>query len=626
MLNTGTNVGDTMRAETLPADRPQAPVPEQTADGRSRVSRWWPLSGTRVLQIAFALIGLQLVVRGLVLSRGYFYWDDLILTGRSGSMSLLSPQFLFYDHDGHFMPAAFLVAGIATRLAPYNWLVPALILLVLQALASLALLRLLLLILGRRPAVLVPLVFYLFSPLTLPAFAWWAAGLNALPLQIGLAWVAGDAIRLCRTGSARYAISGFLVFAASLQFFEKAVLVPMAAFVAVALVYRVDGRARPIRAAATRGALLWAPTLLLAVVWSLIYRLTVTIDLARYDRASATEMLWHATSKGLLPTLFGGPWTWDRWPPSPPWADPPVVLIGASGVLAAAVVVATIVWKRRVAWVWIAVGAYVFASIAAMVVTRSGADTTFELGQTLRYLTDSAVIIAIALAVILRAPARTARAGSGRGPAPAVALLSAFVAGSLVSTATFADSWRDDTTRDYLANARSALAAHRDVPLLEQPTSIWVLLPVAHPHNLVSHVLGPLPDRPEFAAATPELRMLDDDGRLVDAEVTWVRTIDPGPEPGCGHRIGTDISELPLDGPLAGWEWTVRLNYLASADGEITASLQQGDPVTVPVRRGPNSVFVRLTGGGGLLEIRAMDPDLTLCVGSGPVGVVVPSR
>jgi len=47
--------------------------------------------------------------------------------------------------------------------------------------------------------------------------------------------------------------------------------------------------------------------------------------------------------------------------------------------------------------------------------------------------------------------------------------------------------------------------------------------------------------------------------------------------------------------------------------------------VTVPVRRGANSVFVRLTGGGGLLTMRAVEQDLTLCVGSGPVGVVVPS-
>ncbi|MFC7448169.1 hypothetical protein [Rhodococcus daqingensis] len=615
-----------MRAEmAVPAD-PAAVEGPAAGNRRRRAPRRWQLSGTRVLQIALALIALQLVVRAVVLSRGYFYWDDLILTGRSGSLSLLSSEFLFYDHDGHFMPAAFLAAGLATRLAPYDWLVPALMLLVLQALASLALLRLLRLILGRRPVILIPLVFYLFSPLTLPAFAWWAAGLNALPLQIGLAWVTGDAIRLCRTGSARHAISGFLVFAVSLQFFEKAVLVPLVAFVAVALIYRVDGRVRPIRTALSRGALFWAPALLLAAVWSLIYRLTVTTDFAPFDGASAIEMVRHATSNGLLPTLFGGPWTWDRWPPSPPWADPPEGLIAASWVLAAALVVASIVWKRRVAWVWIAVGAYVFVSVTAMVVTRSGADTTFELGQTLRYLTDSAVIIAIALALVLRAPVRAGRTAPGRGPtvASAVAAMSAFVAGSLVSTATFADSWQDNTTRDYLANARSALAAHPDVPLLEQPVSIWVLLPVAHPHNLVSRVLGPLPDRPEFAPATPELRMLDDDGRAVDAEVTWVRAIDPGPAQGCGHRIGSDLVELPLDGPLARWEWTVRLNYLSSADGEIVVSLEQGEPVVVPVRNGPNSVFVRLTGGGDLLELRAMGPDLALCVGSGPVGVVVP--
>ena len=130
------------------------------------------------------------------------------------------------------------------------------------------------------------------------------------------------------------------------------------AFAAVALIDRVDGRARPIRDRRRRGALLWAPTLLLAVVWSLIYRLTVAVDFAEYDGASAVEMVRHAISKGLLPTLFGGPWTWDRWPPSPPWADPPGCSSSSSGVLAAAVVVATVVWKRRVVWVWIAVGAY----------------------------------------------------------------------------------------------------------------------------------------------------------------------------------------------------------------------------------------------------------------------------
>ncbi len=42
---------------------------------------------------------------------GYFYWDDLILIGRAGTQGLLSPGYLFDDHDGHVMPGAFLVAG-----------------------------------------------------------------------------------------------------------------------------------------------------------------------------------------------------------------------------------------------------------------------------------------------------------------------------------------------------------------------------------------------------------------------------------------------------------------------------------------------------------------------------------
>ena len=169
------------------------------------------------MHLALALIALQLVVRGLVRVAA-IHRDDLILTGRSGSMSLLSRQILFDDHDGHFMPAAFLVAGIATRSRRTTgwWRADA----------------------ARAPGAVVvaratapadprsppghpdPVGALSLLAADPPAFAWWAAGLNASPLHIGLAWVAGDAIRLCRTGSPRYAISGFLVFAVSLQFFE----------------------------------------------------------------------------------------------------------------------------------------------------------------------------------------------------------------------------------------------------------------------------------------------------------------------------------------------------------------------------------------------------------------------
>ncbi len=155
---------------------------------------------------AAALIVVQLVIRAVLAFRGYFYWDDLILVGRAGTHGLLSPSYLFDDHDGHVMPAAFLVAGAITRLAPLNWIGPAISLVVLQLLASLALLRALYVILGWRPVLLIPLTFALFTPLGVPGFAWWAAALNSLPMLAALAWVCADAIMLVRT--ARPALRG----------------------------------------------------------------------------------------------------------------------------------------------------------------------------------------------------------------------------------------------------------------------------------------------------------------------------------------------------------------------------------------------------------------------------------
>ncbi|MFD4369089.1 hypothetical protein [Rhodococcus sp. NPDC058521] len=583
---------------------------------------------SRVLQSAIALVVLQLVVRGVVAGHSDFYWDDLILAGRGSELPLLSADLLLYDHDGHFMPAAFVVAGIATRIAPYDWALPLVMLVVLQALASLAVLRLLRALLGDRRVLLIPLTFYLFTPLTIPAFTWWAAGLNALPLQIGLAWVTADAIALRRTGRRRFAVSGALVFAVCLLFFEKSVLIPFVAFATVALLSHVSGSPSPLKTAWRRGRALWTTSIAIVAVWALAYATTVSSQFEWAGMGRAWELFSHATSLGLFPTLLGGPWVWERWVPSPPWSSPPVVLVVAGWLTAVAAVAATMRWKRRVGWVWIAAGAYFLASVTAMVITRWGADTTFELAQTLRYFTDTASIVTIAMALVLRAPNRVpllSRVPANRTKIIAVAATVAFAFSSVYSTYTFTRSWEENPTTDYLATARASLAEHDDVPLLEQPTSIWVLLPVAYPNNLVSRVLGPLNDRPEFSDSTPELRMLDDSGQVVDADVTWVRAITQGIAPDCGNLVERrSYTDIPLDGPLTNWEWTVQLNYLASANGAIEIAMENGKAAEVPVTAGPNRVFVRLTGGGDNLRIRTLTPDLSLCVGMGPVGVVIP--
>ena len=577
--------------------------------------------------VAGCLIALHLAIRAGVAFSGDFYWDDLILSGRSGQSPLLSRDFLFYDHDGHFMPAAFALAWMSTTLAPLNWAVPAVTLIAGQALASLAVLRVLRLVLGARPVLLPPLAFYLFSPLTLPSFAWWAAGVNSLPLQFGLAWVAGDAILLCRSGRRRFAVSGTVVAAVSLAFFEKSVLVPLVAFTVVALLYRVDGVPRPLRTTFVRGRALWIPLAVVVGSWVAVYLYFTDPRLTVPTIAEAAGLAHRATSLGLVPTLVGGPWAWERWPPSPPWATPPVVLV----VLGWTVVLAASAWslryRQRTAAIWAAVLVYIALSETSMILMRTGPETANELAQTLRYVADSAVVIAIGWAVIARAPRCTTRRPL---PCPrpilVVVVVAAFVVSSLYSTATFVQRWRDNPTVGYLANARAALAADQDTPILDHPVAIRILAPVAYPHNMASHIFGPLRERPEFGRSTDVLRVFDDSGRLVPAEVTATRTLGQGPVPDCGHRVSGGSAALPLGGPLMDWEWAVQLNYFANVDGAVGVGLDHSaDTVTVPVHAGLNQVFVRLHGAGDALRVRTVTPGLTLCIGNGPVGVVVPT-
>jgi hypothetical protein len=164
-----------------------------------------------------------------------------------------------------------------------------------------------------------------------------------------------------------------------------------------------------------------------------------------------------------------------------------------------------------------------------------------------------------------------------------------------------------------------------DAPLLDQEVDPLVLQRVAFPENLASHMFALLTRRPEFGSATNQLRMLDPHGRLVDAKVTWVRTVTPGPTPQCGYFVQTNTpAQMALDGPLLPADWTAEINYLANTEGSMTMSLSEGPEVKVPVRPGLNRVFVRLPGAGDAITVRANTAAMSLCVASGPIGFVAP--
>ncbi|GAA4400944.1 hypothetical protein GCM10023147_40070 [Tsukamurella soli] len=585
--------------------------------------------------LAAVLIAAQLILRAYVLARGNFYWDDVAFIGRA-SGPLPDARLWWADYDGHLMPGALLTAGLLTALAPLSWPVAAASLLVLQAVASLAMLRALVVLAGRRLLVLVPFAFYLFSPLTVPAFAWWAAGLNALPMQIGLAVAVAETVRFVRTRS-RLAFGLSLAgYVGGLLFFEKALVVPFVAFAAVAVGRAVRARERPVRSTLRRGAPLWGAYAAITALWLVLYAATA-------HPRPGDHTVWftgHALSRSLhsvlAPAALGGPWTWYRVNPGPPIVVPSLVVtvIGALAVCGVLVVTA---WRSpRALWAWGAAAAYFVVSLAPVYWLRSSALSSLLLPLSLRYFPDFAAVLALAGGLVATArvvpPAQRVRRvrpalAAERFAAPlAVAVTVGFVVSGSVSTVRFAHIWHANPTATYLANLRAGARVYAGTTVLDDEVDGRIMSKLAYPDNRLSAVLDRVRPRPDFEEYAPEPILVDPSGRFLPGRVTRVRSVQPGPIAGCGFRVDEyRPTVLSYEGRLNFWDWVVQLNYLASGAGRISITQDGiGQTVTVPVQRGPHTLYVRVAGAGYGLRAQAITPGLIVCVSGGPVGLLVP--
>ncbi|MGC5255214.1 hypothetical protein ACPXCG_02585 [Gordonia sp. DT218] len=619
------------------------------------------LSRGTVSSVAIALILVQLVVRGWLAATGNFYWDDLVLIGRASTLPILSWDYLGHSHDGHFMPAAFLLAGLSTVIAPVNWLVPAISMIVLQAIASFSVWRMIRVIAGPRAglAALAALTFYLFSPMTVPAFAWWAAALNTLPMQAAMAWIVADAVLLTRSRGRRrdarmIVIRSSVVFVIALTFFEKSLFILPVAFVAAVLAARFterpddnavprtetaadSGPDRPDSAlirAFTSARALWASLAVIFVAWAVVFFSVSDATAGQHSATQTLRLVWRSINDAVIPSLVGGPWEWERWVPSPPMGFAPVWMIVLGWVVLAVLVWWAVTRRRGAVAVLVCTAVYVVGAQLPVLWNRSSANTALELAQTMRYLPDAALVITIAISLIAASPA-TARGEAvrhGGSPesrrlAPVIVPLAGALAvvSAVISLVSFSTSWRDDPTGDYLANAKRSLAANRDHPMFDQSLPLEVLLPVAYPNNQISHTFGRVQDRPDFAATTDRLNVLDKAGNMVPGAVTPARTVRPG-RGSCTRPEVAGPRRLVLDGPLLQWRWTVAVSYCADMDGDVDMGLDGGRTVRVPVRAGLHVAYVQLEGRGRHVSVRPVTPGLSLHTGEGRVGEVAEAR
>ena len=224
--------------------------------------------------------------------------------------------------------------------------------------------------------------------------------------------------------------------------------------------------------------------------------------------AMTWDLLSRSVTHGIVPGLVGGPWDWQRWAPASPWATPPMLVMVLGWLALAAVLAVSLVRKQRIGPVWLAAAGYAVACQIPIYLMRSSRFTALELAQTLRYLPDLVVVLALLAAVGFCAPNRQSSRRLDASPAP-------FGGNGLRRSGIRRQQplLDGDVPDDLAGQPRAAVSAERarglaaanaasDAPLLDQEVDPLVLQRVAYPENLASHMFALLRDRPEFASAT----------------------------------------------------------------------------------------------------------------------------
>lgn len=617
-----------------------AAAPDADAGEGGRVGQW--IRSDPVRAVAIALIVLQLAWRPQIAGGGFLAVDDYALESQAAG-SHLTFRFLGSMFNNHLMPGGMLVSWLVTRGAGLEYWPYVILLTAGQAAVSIAFYRLLRRLLPAGWGQLVPLVLFLFSPLTLEATSWWVAGVNLLPMQLAMVLAVGAQVRYVHTGRARHLVTLGLSLVLGLLFFEKSVLIAPLLFVLTACLYSGGG---PVRATLRTLTRYWRAWLVLFVICAGYLALYLTRAQSSVHRPSSpTEPISFVRQllfSTLIPGLFGGPWRWlsaEDGAPITATGEIPRWLALAGFV---ALVVLTVLARRVALRAWLVLLVYTAMVAVLLAATRLGQFYSAAAGLAPRYVGDVLVVAALCLGVALlglRDPAPSlpwsaAPARMAGWPAPvrtregvAVALvvtLGGYLLGAAWSGARFADDWKVKTGRDYLRTVQAELAtAPPGTVFFDQPVPAGVLRGLSWPYNLQSEFFRPLSQRPEFVTEAEDPMVIDDLGRFQHAQVVGV-DIKPSADQGCGYKLdrGRAVA-IPLTGNLIEWAWVVHFGYLSSGDSDALLRLGDGQH-WFQVHRGLHEIFFLMSGVGDTVELTVQNPAVTVCTKAITIGKLAP--
>jgi len=624
---------------------PDQPEPRDAAE-------WLRSNG--VILAAVTLIAIQLWWKGALLARSYFRQDDYQILDRALAHGF-DWNYLMWVEAGHLLPLGLAMAWVLARVSLYNWPLTCAVTLVLLAAACLAMLRMLRTLFGSRPAILIPLALFLFSPLSLAGAAWWSVSLEILPLELAIFMAVDAHVRYLRSGRLRSAVAAAAWLLLGMAAMDKGAVVPLL-LLGLTSAFFVEGRwAAAALRALTRYWRAWVLYGAVLAGYCVIFFIQLPGSSTQPgDPGPAAHVLdLAATMVGttLLPGALGGPWQWSAVGYAQ--ASPPAALQQLSWAVAALVVVVSCACRARAWRAWaILLGWILTADVVPVVIGRLGTQPAAQLGAQVRYLTDAIPVLALCVGLAFlplageqnayrfrlpaaRPPGAAARVGGARSVRAVLALvLAAFFVGSFWSLQALETVTRVSAARSYIATARLAVAeAPRGTLIVDGPTPADIMAPgFFWRQGYTSQVIGAVargePGRHLTWTLSPHgvignLMIFDGQGQLRLAAVAGPSS---GPPPGrrpCWPATAAGI-RLPLLGSLYRWPWTARLQY--SGPATVLQLRFGGSWSTVAVPAGRHTVYVPALGVGSMVSVRPTVPGPAPCVTGVTVGSLHPDQ
>jgi hypothetical protein len=323
----------------------------------------------------------------------------------------------------------------------------------------------------------------------------------------------------------------------------------------------------------------------LAITYLVIYsQVGLNVTSSQASGSLMSDVAYRLVGVAFSTAAIGGPFEW-RAMSANALADPSDLISLGSWVA-----LGSLVWygistrtKSRRAWSLIlftlAANVYLLATARANLVGP-------DIGLEYRYQTESAAVLVmsagLALLPLVGAPeVNSVREGADRshereGTIRTIVLL--VVAGCLISSLAYVQNWTaNNPTKPFFTRASRSMAATpgQPLPLVDLSLPQNLLWAFGYPENTDSHVFRSL----DYPVTYPDVSIdrlyaLKDSGDLVPAIVLPARVMVPGE--GCGYvlRRSTPTS-IPLNGPVIGGGWWIRMEY--GAPRPFTATISSGE-------------------------------------------------